>query len=228
MLEKLGKFLLILSMILNIYLLSIIIKLIVNNFNFIVDFIDLIKLGIVGSILIILSAYLQIMNIENIGKKEGIIKKNIILLFILYILLFSIAIFFKSGMGLFYETDNYLLYLKNNYNIIPLKTISYYIRGYINNEILFINLFYNIIGNIIISIPMGIFLYILFKKLRKFKNYFITLTAIIIIVEVLQLLTKTGYCDIDDYILNILGCILGFYILTNKKINNILKNNYIL
>lgn len=92
--------------------------------------------------------------------------------------------------------------------------------AYIHNwfKILFTNkvVFKNIVGNILIFIPMGCFL-----KILKVNTIFKILYILIIIVgiELIQYMTKTGIFDVLDIILNILGTSIG-YVMTNKKRRN--------
>lgn len=226
--EKIGKILYNLGIILIILTTIMILNVILSNFKIVIEFTWLIEIVLLGFFLFIFSAYFQINENKSKKDKKKIIRKNIIALFILYILALIIALFLKSGMGLFYETDNYIEYLKNNYNLIPFKTIIYYFNGFIKGNIIFKNLIFNIFGNIVIFIFLGIFIYILFYNTREFKKYILILSLIIILVEIVQLITKTGFLDIDDYILNITGALIGYSILKNEKIDKKMKKMYII
>jgi glycopeptide antibiotics resistance protein len=52
--------------------------------------------------------------------------------------------------------------------------------------------------------------------MRKFMFFFLTTSAVILLVETIQLLTRVGSYDIDDYILNILGASLTFALLSSS------------
>lgn len=98
------------------------------------------------------------------------------------------------------------------------KTDNNFSNGaYIYNwfKLIFTNkvVFKNIIGNIILFIPMGCFFKIL-KVNPIFKILYILI--IVIGIEVIQYLTKTGIFDIIDIVLNLIGTKIG-YIITNKK-----------
>lgn len=108
-------------------------------------------------------------------------------------------------------------------NLTPFASIYDTIKNSINlNTGLFIPLS-NILGNIIIFIPMGI--YVSFKKDMKFSLLAGLLLSISI--EICQyLFVKSGLLtmravDIDDVILNFLGCYLGCLIF--NKFKNIKK-----
>ena len=71
----------------------------------------------------------------------------------------------------------------------------------------------NIIGNIILFIPLGFFLPLLFKKASSFRSIFLFTLIASLNIEILQYLFMKGVCDIDDIIYNIVGTLLGFYLL---------------
>ena len=72
--------------------------------------------------------------------------------------------------------------------------------------------FINIFGNVIVFIPLGFFLPFLVRKLRKWYATALLCLELTFIVEIIQLITKVGVCDVDDMILNLLGGIIGYVI----------------
>ena len=82
---------------------------------------------------------------------------------------------------------------------------------------------YNVIGNIVLFIPFGFFIYIKFEK-NKIK----ALLAVFIMtlgVEFIQGFIPYRFCDIDDIILNTFGGYIGIiiYNILFSKFNNKLK-----
>ena len=73
--------------------------------------------------------------------------------------------------------------------------------------------FYQVIENIIIFIPIGMSFFVLFSK--KVFSALLVSTLISLIVEVAQLVTYRGLCEFDDVIFNSLGAIIGIKIATN-------------
>lgn len=68
----------------------------------------------------------------------------------------------------------------------------------------------NIILNILMFIPFGFMLPLLFRKCEKFYiTYFLGL-CMTISIEVLQLITNRGVFEIDDIMNNTLGCMIGY------------------
>ena len=91
-------------------------------------------------------------------------------------------------------------------NLIPFKTIVEYIRR--SNTIVGISLT-NVLGNILLFVPMGILLPIVFRYCHKLLNSLIIGAVISIMIETLQFFLGRN-ADIDDVLLNIAGTIVGF------------------
>lgn len=113
------------------------------------------------------------------------------------------------------DSEGLFDFLKYNSNIIPFKNTIGYLNGshHVNMDII-IN---NTLGNILIFLPLGIFLPLLFKKYSKFTKVIIASTVISFTIEVLQIVLKIGKFDIDDVILNVIGSIIGFLLLKMIK-----------
>jgi glycopeptide antibiotics resistance protein len=103
-------------------------------------------------------------------------------------------------------------------NLIPFKTILYYLKGYNGFLIAFIN----IIGNIIALVPLGFLLPFIFTKINWKKIILIAISTGFII-EITQAILHIGIFDIDDVILNALGVIIGFW--KFKIFSNFSKKN---
>ena len=67
-----------------------------------------------------------------------------------------------------------------------------------------------LIGNILMFIPMGILLPLVFKKINK-KNIFIISILITLSIEILQPIVGRSF-DIDDIIMNFIGIIIGYLV----------------
>ncbi|OXS77467.1 VanZ family protein [Domibacillus enclensis] len=94
-----------------------------------------------------------------------------------------------------------------NTNFIPFGNIYMYLTGFdsFNSDIIWSNMF----GNILIFIPIGLFVSLLFaKKIAYFKGiaFFFSLS---LIIETSQYLLRVGQFDIDDIILHVAGGIVG-------------------
>ena len=106
-------------------------------------------------------------------------------------------------------------YLKYSINVIPFKTISQYIMalfdGSMNMDIPIKNLF----GNMLVFAPLGFYLPFFSKNKMTILKCIGFSCIMIILLEALQIFTRTGSFDIDDLILNIIGVAIGFMIFKN-------------
>ncbi|MFS1513794.1 VanZ family protein [Chengkuizengella sp. SCS-71B] len=95
-----------------------------------------------------------------------------------------------------------------SYNLTPFSTIKQYFYYYdhFDPKIWIIN----ILGNIVVFIPFGIFgPYVLrFNVIKFIFSFILSITCL----EFLQLLLKRGSFDVDDIILNTTGAVIGFII----------------
>ena len=108
----------------------------------------------------------------------------------------------------------YLLFLQRMpaenraYNLQPFHTIGQQLRLLRGGA--FVRFaFINLAGNVIMFVPMGLMAAV-WQKQRHFGRYLLTAAAIIFVVEGLQFLTRLGAADVDDWLLNMLGAVIGF------------------
>lgn len=159
-------------------------------------------------------------------------KINLWIFFILYVLLFITLTLFSG----FYGRNGFTLvkwnkelfnnYIHNSLNLIPFKTIMEYIMP--PNILLSRIVIVNVLGNIFACMPFGFFLPLLFKKQNDFIVFTITMIVIVLIIELLQFATLSGSCDIDDFILNVLGAVIMYLILRVKKTKNVVHNIFLI
>lgn len=90
-----------------------------------------------------------------------------------------------------------------NYNLTPFRSIKSYLRNINNDYALF-----NVLGNIVPFVPMGFFISGFTRLRRKYVTSVVCLGSILGI-EALQFITMLGYFDVDDIILNFVGCLIG-------------------
>lgn len=98
-------------------------------------------------------------------------------------------------------------------NISPLKTIFLYYNAYTRHTLPIKNIILNMIGNVMLFMPFGYFVYVLFKPMRSFLPYFFFFLFMIVGVEVIQYIWKVGSADIDDIILNMSGVLILYIIM---------------
>ena len=103
-----------------------------------------------------------------------------------------------------------------NLNLIPFKTLCLYWRLLASDSVFYSKqAIINLAGNVLMFVPFGIFVPIIWPRFRKFLAFLVLSSATIVAIETVQYITSLGSCDIDDLILNLPGMILG-YLLTNQ------------
>lgn len=160
--------------------------------------------------------------------KAKSVKKCVAILFLLYLLALIYVLFLNNPRrgGLFlmeikpFSKEHFEMFL----NLVPFRTEIDYFKQLsehsINTEIVVMN-----IGvNLILFLPMGMALPVLFdNKINKLWKVIIIVAVIVIICEVIQFLTLRGSADVDDVILNTAGAVLGYGLLKISYIRKILK-----
>ncbi len=156
-------------------------------------------------------------------KKEKTIK-IVKCLFILYcIALFFILFLYGSRTG---NQFHVRVFSKEHFemtNIVPFRTIFSYLESAyhftINTNIVVTNL----LGNLLMFIPMGMALPVLFeKKFDKLWKTILCVAVIVLFVEITQFLTFRGSADIDDLLLNTISSAIGYGIIKMKFVRKTL------
>lgn len=105
-------------------------------------------------------------------------------------------------------------------NLHPLQTLNRYlwVLRHSTEPGLRHNAMANLLGNVAMFIPLGLFLPVLFAALRKFWRFALLAFALILALEMIQLVTGLGTLDVDDLLLNFPGALLGYLLwyLLNK------------
>ncbi|MCR4585800.1 MAG: VanZ family protein [Lachnospiraceae bacterium] len=135
---------------------------------------------------------------------------RLVIIFVIYICFMIWLLFFFHRSPYFSELS-YFDTIKGSINLQPFSTVNRYINALKNGRLIDIALI-NLIGNIIMFIPLGILLPSLWKQLDSFIRCLIGCFGLILMVEITQLFTLRGSCDVDDLILNLAGCIIGYFI----------------
>lgn len=146
-------------------------------------------------------------------KKEFNHKAVMKLLFIIYMCVLVYVVFFAETMGRTPQ-DGYV------YNLTPLKEIKRFMKYIWDNDALGRAARLNIFGNIIAFIPFGIYLPYTSESKLGFISTFLYTFSLSLTIELVQLITKVGSCDVDDIILNALGGVIGYilwYIYTKLR-----------
>ena len=142
------------------------------------------------------------------------------ILFCLYGVLMLVLLFDRSSMA---ADAPYWQQVWSNINLLPFKTIlsfldvllrkAYYLEKwgsaltYAGQARLAV---VNLVGNIVMFVPLGFLLPKVSARQRKFWRAMATTALIILLVELAQLFSLRGICDVDDLILNVLGAAVGY------------------
>ncbi len=112
------------------------------------------------------------------------------------------------------EGLSYREMILQNVNLKPFLTIENYLYIVLNRpeHPLYTHCLINLLGNVILFIPAGWLLPRIFPKLRNFFRFFTLCAILVILIEAIQLFTLLGSLDIDDFILNITGMVIGYLI----------------
>lgn len=137
-------------------------------------------------------------------KKTGVVKG----IFLLYCLLMFWLLLGQRMDSLDFLRDSG----ESRYNLIPLQTIRWYLSlpKITTNMYLLHHGYINLLGNVIMFIPLGLLLPGVYKPMKRFWSFLLAATVGIAAMEVLQLLSGLGICDVDDLILNLFGALIGY------------------
>lgn len=141
-------------------------------------------------------------------------KKQMKILFILYLIIILKVIVFKYPVDQLEEIASSWskdvfwegLY-KANFEFF--RTIKLYIRYWDYKKI---NSFANLIGNILAFIPLS---YMLPRVCRPARNFLICMFLSFLFIsgiELFQLISAFGVFDVDDILLNMIGALIGYLI----------------
>jgi Glycopeptide antibiotics resistance protein len=122
---------------------------------------------------------------------------------------FIIAILFVVYLAILLRLltfrDSSLFFAAVHGNFVPFKTILNYLSDSPTLGIAIRNL----VGNIIIFVPLGFFVPLL-RRSSKWKTVLIVGLIISSIIEVVQGIFRVGIFDVDDILLNTFGAIFGY------------------
>jgi len=125
---------------------------------------------------------------------------------LLYLMVLFYLVFLCKAFG---RTDEAVIrYQSMNWQLF--KTIKHYIyiMPYVDKRIVLTNL----LGNIMVFLPLGYLLPLLWKKFRHGLIIVMLSTFLSMSIEIIQGYLRIGVLDIDDVLLNVLGGLIGYII----------------
>ena len=167
--------------------------------------------------------------VKKFNHDKRILRINLIIYFLIYIITICTLTLFDEIFGrnglIIIKWDKELLnfYLKYSFNIVPFKTINLFVSGYFNGIVSLKNFSVNVLGNLCAFMPFAIFLPLIFESMNKYSKFLVTMIIIVIIIEILQFVTMSGSCDIDDLILNVFGASIVYFICKISVIRSIIR-----
>ena len=100
-------------------------------------------------------------------------------------------------------------------NLIPLRTIGIYLAnldsGYWVGQM---------VGNLLLLLPMGLVGPVVFPWLDRWLRVLVTALVLSSAIELAQLWVPDRSADVDDLLLNVVGAMLGYVILTVLRVGS--------
>ncbi len=136
-------------------------------------------------------------------RRESVKKIRILgtVLFAAYLVLLVYLLFFAERYGRGADAGRHI-------NLAPLREI----RRFLNNRDTLGEraVFLNVYGNVLLFVPFGAILPVLHRRFRKFPVTLVCGILLSVIVEIIQYISCRGSFDVDDVLLNTLGCTAGY------------------
>ena len=134
-----------------------------------------------------------------------------------------------AGFGFFWFFWVITIYLLAVLALVGFPSITSMNLDYTINIIPFVDMvsdFVNACLNVLLFIPLGIFLPVLWDKYKDIKNIILVALYLTVGIELSQILTFRT-TDINDIITNIAGALLGYYIIRGitKNFTKYIKSN---
>lgn len=175
-------------------------------------------------------AFFLVRSFDDIRSRRNAVRWLLASLFGFYLLALT-GLLFVSRIDFLHFSEHAASYREHfdlNTNFHPFETVKLYLRAlkynYIGLEIPISNL----IGNMLLFMPMAVFLPCLFSTMRKFWVFSLVMVVLLVAVEGLQLLLSCGSCDVDDVLLNLLGTLTVYGILKIPAVSRLMERLYLL
>lgn len=123
-------------------------------------------------------------------------------LLLYYLYLLALILFFG---GIFHLDRSW----GSSVQLVPFHTIrNYWIFYRRTGSLISI---YNLLGNFLLFLPFGLLLPLRLEGLRRFWRFLPLAAGTVAGVEYVQWRTGTGAADVDDFLLNLAGAVLGYF-----------------
>ena len=137
------------------------------------------------------------------------------ILFLAYLALLVYLLFFAERYGRGADAEYRV-------NRVPLLEIRRFLenRDTLGNWAVFLNVY----GNVLLFVPFGAILPVLHRVFRHFQVSLAYGMILSVTVELIQFATRRGSCDVDDVLLNTLGCAIGYLLFALLRKCTVLRN----
>lgn len=150
---------------------------------------------VISLIVYIIYEIITLRKAEKVSKFREIVKAFFFIYFLMVIHYTFDSVFISDQINKFY------------FNLIPLKETIEMFRGNINIAL------YNVVGNTLMFVPLGIFIPVLFKSKGKISCILLYGFLASFFIEINQFFIKGNRAaDVDDIIFNTIGAVIGYAI----------------
>ena len=125
-------------------------------------------------------------------------------LLVLYLACLIYFMFFSESYG---RTEVHTEY---RYNLVLFQEIRRFLRH--RDFLVLPVVLVNIVGNVVVFIPYGLGLPLLFERLQSFFRVVILSFGTSLLAETMQLILRVGCFDVDDLLLNTVGGCIGYFV----------------
>ena len=81
----------------------------------------------------------------------------------------------------------------------------------------------NLLGNFLVFMPFAFFVPALIKVINSAWRFLAFICAVVLVIELLQIVFLTGSADIDDFILNVTGAMAAYGIMQITAVQKVIN-----
>ena len=182
-------------------------------------------IALLATLLVLSANALLVGALQTAKARARASRRSLWLLFGLYSCLLLYLLFLSRSGSFLSDWEAYWNY--SMVNLIPLQTILRYVNALRRGVIPMVALA-NLAGNLVLFVPYGVLLPLLFPKLRRFWRFFVLLIAVLLAVEAIQMALRCGSCDVDDVLLNLAGAVTAYFGIRIPPVARWLRRRYYL
>lgn len=142
--------------------------------------------------------------------------------FVVYCAVMFLLLFYRARPDTAAPGFSYWGWVKEHTHLIPLSTTRGFVHvltrpemylSWMGPDTYWINCRHaivNLVGNVVMFVPLGFFPPRIRADFQRLWKTLLLAAVIMILVEVTQVLTLLGNCDVDDLILNLTGAAIGY------------------